>query len=85
MTAAAETWIEVRAVERTMDPTSGSDRVRVRFEYGSQGGLLCEWAIWLPAEEGGSEGGFDAAIRLAREELQRISSLVALGDRVGQP
>ncbi len=84
MTAAAETWIEVRAVERTLDPTSGSDRVRVRFEYGSQGGLLCEWAIWLPEEEG-LEGGFDAAIRLAREELQRISALVALGERVGQP
>ncbi|SFK76310.1 hypothetical protein [Methylorubrum salsuginis] len=73
MAGTAETWIEVRAVERTLDPTSGSDRMRVRFEYGSEGGILCEWAIWLP-----DEGGFDAAVRLAREELQRISALMAL-------
>ncbi len=32
MAGNAETWIEVRAVERTLDPTSGSDRMRVRFE-----------------------------------------------------
>lgn len=75
---AAEAWLEVRAVERTLDPTSGLDRVRVRFEYGSQSGLLCEWAIWLP-----EEGGFEAAIRLAQEELYRISALVAVGDLTG--
>ncbi|KQT58674.1 hypothetical protein ASG52_21315 [Methylobacterium sp. Leaf456] len=56
------------------------ERQRPHAGEGSQGGRLCEGAIRLP-----DEGGFDAAIRLAREESQRIGSLVAPGDRRDGP
>lgn len=80
MTEAPDLWIEVQAVEHVVDPTSGAHRMRVRFECGTNDGLMCEWAIWIPHEQ-----SLDRAVDLARKELHRISSLLAGNDRRTQP
>lgn len=80
MTKADDLWIEVQAVEHVVDPTSGAHRMRVRFECGTDDGLLCEWAIWIPHEQ-----SLDRAVDLARKELHRVSSLLARNGREGDP
>ena len=76
MPEAPDLWIEVQAVEHVVDPTSGAHRMRVRFECGTDDGLLCEWAIWIPHEQ-----SLDRAVDLARKELHRVSSLLARNGR----
>lgn len=64
--------ITAQAVERAVNPATGTHDVRVRLRIEGDGITPCEWSIWVPNED-----SFERAFDLAREELHRISSQIA--------